>query len=156
MSAQKDNAVELCKFNWIIPGRVFFITWPEIVDEDVITHYIRTTLALMDESAYPLVHYISDTRRIKSLPTIGEAKEMLDSFTHPKMGWKIHWSEFNPPLRIMVQVISTINNANVRAVRDLDEAIRFLNLNDPSLPDLRDFKDELNRLAGDGYYNSKE
>lgn len=141
----------MCQFAWVVPAQLFFLKWPETADADVIADFVHQTLTMMDESSAPQVHYISDTRRLRSLPSTGDAKELLTAFKHSKMGWTIHWSGFNPPLRIMVQVISTLHNIKVRSVGDLEEALRFLNFHDPSLPDLRDFKTTILSMANDGF-----
>jgi hypothetical protein len=136
-----------CKLTWIIEDRLFFLLWPETVDTDVIQDYTQQVMAAMDASKGTSVHYISDTRLMKGLPSLKDSKQVLASFKHSKMGWTISLSGVNPALRMLVQVLSGTIGIHVRTVADIDEALQFLNESDRTLPPLGSYKTVIETLT---------
>lgn len=139
----------VCELTWIIEDRLFFLKWPQIVDADVIRDYTHQVMEAMDSSKSDNVHYISDTRPMKGFPSMKESKQLLDSFKHPKMGWTISLGGFNPAMKTMVHIVSGALGIRVHTVTNIDEAVRFLNESDPSLPPLSQYKSKLDQLADD-------
>jgi hypothetical protein len=137
------------KLTWIIQDRLFYLKWPQEVDGEIIRDYTQQVIAAMDASPSDNVHYISDTRPMKTFPSVKDARQMLASFKHDRMGWTISLSGFNPALKTLVHIFSNALGIRVHMVKEIEEALQFLNETDPSLPPLSSYQSMIEELAAE-------
>jgi hypothetical protein len=132
-----------CEMTWYLENRVIYVRYPEIVTAEVAADYVNRTTAYIRSSPAALVHTISDPSRVRQLPPISESKKIVAMLNEPRMGWAATYGSSNPLLKMLVQVVTNVIPVHVRFVNDLDDAIKFLNHIDPTLPDLKPFKNNI-------------
>jgi hypothetical protein len=137
----------LCRFDWIIEDRVFFVKWPEVINEDVIEYFKNEMEHYLLPSSASKVHFISDMRLTKQLPGLTTVRDNAALITNDKMGWVMAMASSNTLIRMLVSIITRIFPIHVRFVDTLEEAAYCLNEVDPTLPDLRAYHDQIEAFA---------
>jgi hypothetical protein len=138
----------LCQFNWIIQDRLFYVKWPQVISEQVIDNFKSDMHSFLLSSDVSKIHYISDLRETTHLPSLGEVKEQAALLNHDKTGWVVVLTSNNGLVKLLIQVIMRLFPIHLRFVNDLDETIVFLQNVDPTLPDLKPYRDQLDSFSG--------
>jgi hypothetical protein len=136
-----------CQLSWIIEGRVFYVKWPEIIDHEGTIAFRADMTTYLSQATGAKVHAVSDTYLVKQLPKIQEIQQAMSVIKHDNLGWIVSLEPNHGLVKMMAQVISRIRPMHVRFVKDVDEAIRFLNEGDPTLPDLTPYRDQIEALT---------
>jgi hypothetical protein len=80
---------------------------------------------------------IIDTTKYKFSPS-AKAVTQLEFGKHPRMGWSVLIGATNPLERFVFVIGSNFFKMRSKMLPNMDEALRFLNKMDPSLPPLTD------------------
>lgn len=136
-----------CRFDWIIEDRLFYVKWPETIDDEVVEYFKQEMLRYLLPSSAPKVHFISDMRQAKKLPGLNMVRDNAAIISNDKMGWVMAMASNNALIKMLVTVVTRIFPIHVHFVDNLDEAIRFLNDADPTLPDLAPYRARIEMFA---------
>jgi hypothetical protein len=121
---------------WIVlvEGRVYLSVGTGHFSPDSMHAFDQVVMNAIDASDAPMVHLISDSRQVLSLPPLTEI--MKNRYpNHPRMGYSITIGAFqNPVMRFLLSLSSTISSMRYKDVATLSEACAFLAHKDPSLP----------------------
>lgn len=123
------------QITWYVEGRVVLSQHLHTATPADVAQMDVEYLALLEQADVPLVHFIFDMSQQDSVPDLKTMANM--QFTkHPRMGWSIVVGTLNPITRFLVSTVAQINKARFRSFTTLEEALRFLQDIDASLPDL--------------------
>jgi hypothetical protein len=121
---------------WIvlIEGRVYLSVGAGHFTTESMRAFDQDVINAIEASDAPLVHLISDSRQVLSLPSLGEI--MKNRYPqHPRMGYMITIGAFNNPvMRFLLSLSTTISSVRYKDVATLAEACAYLAHKDPSLP----------------------
>jgi hypothetical protein len=121
---------------WYIPGRVLYATYQGHATVEEITQAYTYMAQLIDqEGRPPYVHAIHEAVKLQSIPTNlvklqGAIRPLL---SHPQFGWGVIISE-NDYFKFAGVVISQVARTRVRYVGTHDQAVRFVQEVDQTLP----------------------
>lgn len=121
---------------WIVlvEGRVYLTIGVGHFSTESMQVFDQQVIDAIDASDAPMVHIISDSRQVLSLPSLSEI--MKNQYPqHPRMGYSITVGAFqNPVMRFLLSLSATISSTRYKDVATLAEACAYLAHKDPSLP----------------------
>jgi hypothetical protein len=124
------------RISWYLEGRVVLSEHFQAGTAEDVAQMDAEYLALLEQSDAPLVHFIFDMSQQDSVPDLKTMANM--QFTrHPRFGWSLVIGTLNPITRFLVSTVAQINKARFRSFTNREDALRFLQEMDSSLPDLR-------------------
>src|SRR5688500_9468730 len=98
----------LCHFDWIIEGRLFYVKWPEVINDEVVTYFKQEMESYLQPDIAPKVHFISDMRLAKQLPGLNTVRDNAALITNDKMGWVMAMASNNALIKMLVAVVTRI------------------------------------------------
>lgn len=126
------------EITWLVEGRVLYdrITGSPALDEFRAGGRRLAELMLRDDEL--LVHILLDISAMKRMPTqIGGMSEASRPFmVHPNAGWIIAFGSSDRMVNLIGTIVSQIFRSRFRFFRSLEEALRFLQEQDSTLPPL--------------------
>ena len=123
---------------WYIEKRIILTSYTGIIQIEDIRGQIDET-HMMIEQGTPLVHSIIDLSQIEKWPplnVVNEFRSMDIESVRERIGWSIIVAN-NVVLKFGSALFAPIFNLRQRIFSNLDEALTFLQENDPTLPDFR-------------------
>ncbi len=123
------------QISWYVEGRVVLSEHLQAATLEDVARMDAEYLVLLEQSDAPLVHFIFDMSQQDSVPDLKTMSSM--QFTkHPRFGWSLVVGHLNPITRFLVSTVAQINKARFRSFTHREDALRFLQEMDSSLPDL--------------------
>ena len=123
------------RISWYVEGRVVITEHFQAVTTEEVAQMDKAYVTLLEQSDAVLVHFLFDLRQHDSVPDLKTMSHM--EFTkHPRFGWTIVVGHINPITRFLVSTVAQINKARFRSFTTMEDALRFLQEMDSSLPDL--------------------
>jgi hypothetical protein len=118
----------------LVEGRVYLSIGTGHFTVDSMREFDQQVINALEASDAPMVHLITDSRQVLSLPPLTEI--MKNRYPqHPRIGYLITVGAFqNPVMRFLFSLSSTISNVRYKDVATLAEACAFVAHKDPSLP----------------------
>ena len=124
--------------SWCVEKRVILTRYTGIIVAEDIHGQIKVTRALIEQGT-PLIHSIIDLSQIDKWPplnTVNEFRAMEIDAVREHMGWSIIVAN-NVVLKFGSALFAPIFKLRQRIFSTLDEALDFLQENDPTLPKFR-------------------
>ena len=124
--------------SWCVEKRVILTRYTGIIVAEDIHGQIKETRALIEQGT-PLIHSIIDLSQIDKWPplnTVNEFRAMEIDDVREHMGWSIIVAN-NVVLKFGSALFAPIFKLRQRIFSTLDEALDFLQENDPTLPKFR-------------------
>jgi len=124
--------------NWCVEQRVILTRYTGTIVAEDIHGQIEETRALIEQGR-PLIHSIIDLSQIDKWPplnTVNEFRAMEIDAVREHMGWSIIVAN-NVVLKFGSALFAPIFKLRQRIFSTLDEALDFLQENDPTLPKFR-------------------
>ena len=123
--------------SWYLENRVLLVVNEgESTDQDMF-ELDKQTLEYFDQSDAPQIHMIIDTTKDKFAPS-AKAVTQVKFAKHPRMGWTVLIGATNAFERFIFVIGSNFFNMRSKMLTNRDEALRFLNKIDITLPPLSD------------------
>lgn len=122
---------------WYVENRIILTRYTGIIGVEDIHGQIDETHAMIEQGT-PLIHSIIDLSEIEKWPplnVVNEFRAMDIESVRERIGWSIIVAN-NVVLKFGSALFAPIFNLRQRIFSNLDEALRFLQENDPTLPDL--------------------
>ena len=123
---------------WYVEKRIILTSYTGIIGVEDIRGQIDETHALIEEGI-PLIHSIIDLSQIEKWPplsVVNEFRSMNIDSVRERIGWSIIVAN-NVVLKFGSALFSPIFKLRQRIFSNLDEALAFLQENDPTLPDFK-------------------
>ena len=124
--------------SWCVEQRVILTRYKGVIVVEDIRGQIKETRAMI-EQGIPLIHSIIDLSKIDKWPplnTVNEFRVMDIETVREQMGWSIIVAN-NIVLKFGSSLFAPVFKLRQRIFSTLDEALDFLQENDPTLPKLR-------------------
>jgi len=123
---------------WYVEKRIILTSYTGIIGVEDIRGQIDETHVLIEEGT-PLIHSIIDLSQIEKWPplsVVNEFRSMNIDSVRERIGWSIIVAN-NVVLKFGSALFSPIFKLRQRIFSNLDEALAFLQENDPTLPDFK-------------------
>lgn len=130
--------VDALNQQWVtlIEGKIYLSVGSGHVTVESMHQFDQEVISKIEASDATLVHLISDTRYILSIPSLGEMQKLKYPH-HPRMGYNLTIGAFhNPLMRFIISLSLSVTRLRYRDVNTLEEACAYLAQKDPSLPPL--------------------
>jgi hypothetical protein len=124
------------KVQWYIPGRIPYTTYNGQATIEEIEHAYSYMGQLIDQEGHPpYVHAVHDAVQLLSIPVhlVKLQAAIRPLLSHPQFGWGVIISE-NDYFKFAGVVISQVARTRVRYVGTHEQAIRFVQGVDQTLP----------------------
>jgi hypothetical protein len=121
---------------WYVEKRIIVTTYTGIIHIEDIRGQIDETHVLIEQGT-PLIHSIIDLSQIEKWPplnVVNEFRSMNIESVRVRIGWSIIVAN-NVVLKFGSALFAPVFNLRQRIFSNLDEALTFLQENDPTLPD---------------------
>jgi hypothetical protein len=138
---------EAMQIQWLIEGRIMRV--PGSTSTEVMAERNRLVLeAIETEGQPPMVHCLIDHRNqytaedLAAQPKLARSYVMEDDelrqklLSHPMLGWVISIATPNPALKMAASISSQRDKYRWHSVSTFQEALKWLESHDTSLPDL--------------------
>jgi hypothetical protein len=138
---------EAMKVQWLIEGRIMRV--PGSTSKEVMAERNRLVLEAIEEAGQaPMVHCLIDHRNQYSAEDLAAQPKLMRAYvmdddelrqkllTHPMLGWVISIATPNTALKMAGTVSSQKDNYRWHSVPTFQEAVKWLESHDTSLPDL--------------------
>ena len=133
-------AVEL---SWLVENKVMYMYGHGINTMDDLRQLDSAAVKFIEQSPEPLVHGIIDLRHLEKTPSLFEQRDVWHYPQHSHSGWQIYVGSNDPVQRVMMYLISQLTKARYRQFATIEEGLAFLQDIDPTLPDLKQFKERV-------------
>ena len=123
------------KTEWYVEKRIILTSYTGIINVEDIRGQIDETHALIEQGT-PLIHSIIDLSQIEKWPplnVVNEFRAMNIESVRERIGWSIIVAN-NVVLKFGSALFAPIFNLRQRIFSTLEEALAFLQENDPTLP----------------------
>ena len=123
------------KTGWYVEKRIILTSYTGIINVEDIRGQIDETHALIEQGT-PLIHSIIDLSQIEKWPplnVVNEFRAMNIESVRERIGWSVIVAN-NVLLKFGSALFAPIFNLRQRIFSTLDEALIFLQENDPTLP----------------------
>lgn len=124
---------------WFIKNHIFIVQFRGRVTDDeyakAAAHpYVQT---VYDQTKSPYVHFVMEgVGEGFTSPSIRALANSGDLAKHPKYGWSVFINMYqNPALRMIIGLSSQLLKTKTRFVSTYPEAITFLRMMDPAIPE---------------------
>ena len=120
---------------WYVEKRIILTSYTGIINVEDIRGQIDETHALIEQGT-PLIHSIIDLSQIEKWPplnVVNEFRAMNIESVRERIGWSVIVAN-NVLLKFGSALFAPIFNLRQRIFSTLDEALIFLQENDPTLP----------------------
>ncbi len=124
------------RVSWLIEGRVILAELTGNLTREELKPYDQMICQYLDSASAPQVHYLVDASRVQNLPGPTALKDFTFLY-HPRMGWTAAVGIQSPLVRWVGNALSKLFNVRARELTSVDEALKFLQSVDTTLPDLR-------------------
>lgn len=119
--------------DWLIPGRVIHVRLEGAISLEQMRAGNQELIEALD-SGQPPIHVLIDDQALVSIPASLRQHQLTMNFLrHPALGWVIGAGRVSAVLRLISSVTSYFFKVQTRRFDTLDEALRFLREQDPSL-----------------------
>lgn len=119
--------------DWLIPGRVLYVVWPQDITWDILAETSDVLLACLDESAEP-VHVVGDARFADEVQVLNLGlRREKNVIEHDMLGWTISIAH-RAALEMLGNALPQHMKVSLyRSFETVDDALVFLNLQDETL-----------------------
>lgn len=126
---------------WLIEDRVLLGQTPSNFQAEDMALLDQMMMSYLEKApSGQLVHFIGDMTEATTSPSLREQRQ-LGFPKHPNYGWTIMYGLHTKPIMKMIMSIATqLFQARFREVKDMNEALDFLQYIDTTLPDLSSFR----------------
>ncbi len=125
---------------WLVEGRVILVKHNDVISPEKVGEAVLKTADLISETQSPIVHVITfvyDNMEMQgSVFQFRQAMKPL--WGTPKMGWQLLVQrDTNQFLKFMGSIVTQLFKTKYRMYSSLEEAVAFLQNEDPTLPNLK-------------------
>ena len=121
------------QFDWYLQDRILLVKSPASYSQDDIDQLDSQLLHVLDHSEANLIHVIYDESEAVSTPNVN-AWNGMQAPKHPQYGWVIDVG-MNAQVGFVYTLISKIFRIRHRKFDTVNEAVKFLQTVDATLPD---------------------
>lgn len=123
--------------SWYLENRILLVVNEGQSNDEDMFELDRLTIEYLNRSDADQVHMIIDIAQYKFVPST-KAVTQVEFAKHPRMGWSVLIGPTNAFERFVFVIGSNFFKMRSKMLPNMDEALRFLNKMDPSLPPLTD------------------
>lgn len=123
---------------WLAENAVILVEYEDDMMIDDIAESAEELLMRLNRSNRQLVHTIYDMTNVGAYPTkLADLNRVLKPLmTHHRMGWILFYGQSNPIIEFLMQMVAQISKVRFRTFETYDEARKFIQQIDSTLPEL--------------------
>lgn len=121
------------RIEWLVEGRVLLVTWSGVLRQDEIQDVDEKVLHLLRAHPDNQVHVMTDFTSLTVPPSLLTFRNSK-SPAEPNYGWALSYGYITPLVRTILAFLGTLFRIRYRTFKTREEAIRFLETVDKTLP----------------------